>query len=106
MIGHWRSGTTFLHQLLACDPTAATARNRLTMAPQVALILKPLIRCIVPYVITSIHPIDHVPWSADDPQEDEIRLARLIRNQHGRDRLPKTLSTMFSSICSESVCRV
>ena len=77
VIGHWRSGTTFLHQLLACDPRAATARNRLTMAPQVALILKPLICCILPYVMTSIRPIDHVPWSADDPQEDEIGLARL-----------------------------
>ena len=29
VIGHWRSGTTYLHQLLACDPTLATARNSL-----------------------------------------------------------------------------
>ena len=35
-IGHWRGGTTFLHQLLACDPTVATAHNTLTVAPQVA----------------------------------------------------------------------
>ena len=44
VIGHWRSGTTYLHQLLACDPTLATARNSLTTAPQVALLLKPWIR--------------------------------------------------------------
>ena len=30
VIGHWRSGTTYLHQLLACDSTLATARNSLT----------------------------------------------------------------------------
>ena len=27
VIGHWRSGTTFLHQLLASDPAAALIRN-------------------------------------------------------------------------------
>ena len=77
VIGHWRSGTTFLHQLLACDPSAATARNRLTMAPQVALLLKPWIRWFLPSLMTSIRPIDNVPWGADDPQEDEVGLARL-----------------------------
>lgn len=34
VIGHWRSGTTYLHQLLAADPKAATARNALTIAPR------------------------------------------------------------------------
>ena len=27
MLGHWRSGTTYLHQLLARDPAAALIRN-------------------------------------------------------------------------------
>ena len=29
VIGHWRSGTTYLHQLLASDPAAALIRNSL-----------------------------------------------------------------------------
>ena len=77
VIGHWRSGTTYLHQLLACDPTLATARNSLTMAPQVALLLKPLIRSALKLWMTRRRPIDAVPWGADDPQEDELGLARL-----------------------------
>ena len=44
VIGHWRSGTTYLHQLLACDPATATARNTFTVAPHVALLLKPVMR--------------------------------------------------------------
>ena len=32
VIGHWRSGTTYLHQLLASDPAAATVRNSLMVA--------------------------------------------------------------------------
>lgn len=77
VIGHWRSGTTYLHQLMAADPGAATARNALTVAPQVSLLLKPLIIAVLNRLMTATRPIDAVPWSALDPQEDEIGLARL-----------------------------
>ena len=77
VIGHWRSGTTYLHQLLACDPAVATARNTLTMAPQVALLLKPWIAPVLKTWMTRTRPIDAVPWGPDDPQEDELGLARL-----------------------------
>ena len=82
VIGHWRSGTTYLHQLLAEDPAAATARNSLTVAPQVALLLKPLIISVLNRLMTATRPIDAVPWSALDPQEDEIGLARLTIDTH------------------------
>ena len=77
VIGHWRSGTTYLHQLLACDPTIATARNALTVAPQVALLLKPWFQRSLQRWMTSLRPIDAVPWGPDDPQEDELGVARL-----------------------------
>ena len=82
VIGHWRSGTTYLHQLLAADPGAATARNALTVAPQVALLLKPVIVAILNRLMTATRPIDAVSWSALDPQEDEIGLARLTIDTH------------------------
>ena len=71
VIGQWRSGTTYLHQLMGCDPCAPTASNSLTVAPQVALLLKPLLH----RRMTPIRPIDAVPWGADDPQEDEVGLS-------------------------------
>ena len=77
VIGHWRSGTTFLHQLLAADPAWATARNSLTVAPQVAVLLKPLLRPLLRLGMTTVRPIDAVPWSENDPQEDELGIARL-----------------------------
>ena len=82
LIGHWRSGTTYLHQLLSCDPSVVTARNSLTVAPQVALLLRPLLRWWLQITMTAHRPIDAVPWSADDPQEDEIGLARLTMDSH------------------------
>ena len=77
VIGHWRSGTTYLHQLLSADPQAATARNALTIAPQVALLLKPLLVPLLGRWMSAKRPIDAVPWGPMDPQEDEIGLARL-----------------------------
>ena len=32
VLGHWRSGTTYLHQLLTNDPAAASVRNSLIVA--------------------------------------------------------------------------
>ena len=77
IVGHWRSGTTFLHQLLAEDPQTATARNSFTVAPQVAVLLKPWLAPVLQRWMSRTRPIDAVPWSALDPQEDEIGLARL-----------------------------
>jgi len=77
IVGHWRSGTTFLHQLLAVDPQTATARNSFTVAPQVAVLLKPWLAPVLQRWMSRTRPIDAVPWSALDPQEDEIGLARL-----------------------------
>ena len=77
VIGHWRSGTTYLHQLLAADPQVATARNALTIAPQVALLLKSLLVPLLGRWMSATRPIDAVPWGPMDPQEDEIGLARL-----------------------------
>jgi len=67
---------------LAADPGAATARNSLTVAPQVSLVLKPLIIAVLNRLMTATRPIDAVPWSALDPQEDEIGLARLSMDSH------------------------
>ncbi len=82
VIGHWRSGTTYLHQLLSADPSAATARNQFIIAPQAALILKPLLNHFLRRVMTQHRPIDAVSWGPEDPQEDEVGLARLTMDSH------------------------
>ncbi len=96
VIGHWRGGTTYLNQLLACDPTLATARNSLTVAPQVALLLKPLIAPLLKGWMTPVRPIDAVPWGPDYPQEDELGLARLtFDNNMGGMAFPRDYLANF-----------
>lgn len=77
VIGHWRSGTTYLHQLLASDPAAATVRNSLMVAPQVGVLLRPLIEPLLSRLMSAIRPIDAVSWGPGDPQEDELCIAKL-----------------------------
>ena len=77
VIGHWRSGTTYMHQLLASDPAAATARNSLMVAPQVGVILHSLINSLLARLMSATRPIDAVAWGPDDPQEDELCIAKL-----------------------------
>jgi len=77
VIGHWRSGTTYMHQLLASDPAAATARNSLMVAPQVGVLLHSLINSLLARLMSATRPIDAVAWGPDDPQEDELCIAKL-----------------------------
>jgi hypothetical protein len=77
VIGHWRSGTTHLHNLLTQDPAVGWVSMYQAMAPDCSLVcaswLKPLLRRIVP----NKRPMDNMVWPVDAPQEDEIPLAKL-----------------------------
>ena len=77
VIGHWRSGTTHLHNLLNQDPALGCLSMYQAMAPSCSLVaerwLKPLLAAIVP----SKRPMDNMVWPVDAPQEEEIPLAKL-----------------------------
>ena len=77
VIGHWRSGTTHLHNLLSQDPALGCVSMYQALAPNCSLVaerwLKPLLAAIVPRK----RPMDNMVWPVDAPQEEEIPLAKL-----------------------------
>jgi hypothetical protein len=77
VIGHWRSGTTHLHNLMSQDPALAYLSMYQAMVPNCSLVgerwLKPLLARIVP----AKRPMDNMVWPMDAPQEEEIPLAKL-----------------------------
>lgn len=77
IIGHWRSGTTFLHNLLSLDQSMAYLTTMRSIAPEISsikgLVLKRLIRGFIPLK----RPMDNLPLSADAPQEDEFALTNM-----------------------------
>ncbi|MEM7254326.1 MAG: sulfotransferase [Pseudomonadota bacterium] len=78
IIGHWRSGTTHLHNLLSQDRQFGTVSMFQALLPECSLVterwLKPLLARVVPLK----RPMDNMTWPMEAPQEEEIPLAKLF----------------------------
>lgn len=78
ILGHWRSGTTHLYNILSKSPRFGYLPPIATGIPWNMLTLgkwfEPLLRKTLP----SKRFIDNVPVQPDSPQEDEIALANMI----------------------------
>ncbi len=76
ILGHWRSGTTLLHNLLCQSPGAAyitTYQTVFTRYLGSAQLLKPFMNLLMP----SKRPSDNVRLNVDFPQEEEFALCNL-----------------------------
>jgi hypothetical protein len=77
VLGHWRSGTTLLHELLMLDPRHQCPTTYQCFAPHHFLwtswFLPPLARMFLP----KQRPMDDVIAGWDRPQEDEFALANM-----------------------------
>ena len=76
IIGHWRSGTTYLHNLLCQDPGAGYITTYQSLFPN-NLHSKWLFRSFVKWKIPAKRPGDNVELGVDLPQEDEFALENL-----------------------------
>lgn len=80
IVGHWRTGTTYLHLLLCRDPQLGFVSTFQTLAPGFFLAGQGFIKKIVGYWLEKGHPtrlIDNVPLRINAPQEEEFALANV-----------------------------
>ncbi len=77
ILGHWRTGTTWLHQLLAVDPRHGFPTTYDCLAPCDFLLTGRWFPRWFPWLLPSRRPMDAVALSWDSPQEDEFALALL-----------------------------
>ncbi|WP_420580485.1 sulfotransferase family protein [Reichenbachiella sp.] len=78
ILGHWRSGTTFLHNLLCHDPNAAFVSTYQSLFPNnmhSQFIFKNFMKMNMP----DKRPSDNVQLGIDLPQEDEFALGNMQR---------------------------
>jgi hypothetical protein len=74
IIGHWRTGTTMLHELLALDPRHRCPTSFESFSPNTFLVSERLVCHWLRFVLPTTRPMDNVRLSFDSPQEDEMAL--------------------------------
>ncbi len=77
IIGHWRSGTSFLHKLLAQDPQFAYPTVFQTYNPSTFLYTEPLIRDKMEAMSGRKRPMDNMTVRFNDPAEEEFAISVL-----------------------------
>jgi hypothetical protein len=77
IVGHWRSGTTYLHNALSKDPQFAYPTTLQTVAPAIFMGFENLIKPIVVGSLPETRPQDNIKLGADLPQEEEYAIGNL-----------------------------
>jgi len=77
IVGHWRSGTTFLYNLLSKSPEFAYVSPIATGLPWDYLTVGRSLRPLLEKLLPAGRYIDRVAVEPDSPQEDEIALANM-----------------------------
>ena len=77
LLGHWRSGTTLLHELFSEDEQFTYPTVYQTMAPSHFLSTNRLVPPLLDFLMPSKRPMDEVSLGMDRPMEDEFALCNL-----------------------------
>lgn len=78
IVGHWRTGSTFLHQLLSLDNQWITPTVFEVSVPDGFLVSQKYYRPVMSKMMGATRPMDNVKLGFDEPQEDEYALLKLI----------------------------
>lgn len=77
IIGHWRSGTTHLHNLICLDERVGFSSTFQTVFPHLLFgFHRPLI-WLMNQIMPPTRPVDDVALNANNPQEEEFGLANI-----------------------------
>jgi hypothetical protein len=102
IIGHWRSGTTFLHQLLRNDPQFGYINFYRAMFPNSFLltenIVKPILNKLSLRLRWKIPFFNNIPYDFDFPCEEDTALLNMgsSNSAYWAYALPKKAIAMFS----------
>ena len=77
IVGHWRTGTTYLHNLLSLDPALAYVPTFQTLAPAACLVGQHTLRPLLAPMVPKKRHMDNMDLSLDLPQEEEVAISHL-----------------------------
>jgi hypothetical protein len=96
IVGHWRSGTTFLHYLMGQDQSLSYVSTLETMTPHHFLAFEPFVKKIIDKDLPKKRPMDNLEMETTLPYEEEYAVANLCPYSfyHGW-YFPKNMHTYF-----------
>jgi hypothetical protein len=77
IVGHWRTGTTLLHELLILDERHTFPNTYQCLEPNHFLLTEGLVKRYLGFLIPSRRPMDNMKAGWDRPQEDEFALCMM-----------------------------
>ena len=77
IIGHWRTGTTFLHKLMSLDPNFSAPTLFQVAIPDGCLSSYKFYKPLMQLMVSEHRPMDMVKLGMDEPQEDEYAIFRM-----------------------------
>jgi omega-hydroxy-beta-dihydromenaquinone-9 sulfotransferase len=96
IVGHWRSGTTHLHNLMSQDPALGYVSMYQAMVPNASLVGGRWLKALLTRLVPLKRPMDNMVWPMDAPQEEEIPLAKLMpQSFYTRFLFPRKAGYLF-----------
>src|SRR5207244_9423156 len=77
IVGHWRSGTTYLHELMVLDDRFAYPTTYECFAPNHFLLTEWLATHLAWWAVPAQRPMDNMAAGWECPQEDEFALCNM-----------------------------
>ncbi|MCF0199618.1 MAG: sulfotransferase [Bacteroidaceae bacterium] len=77
IIGHWRSGTTFVHNIFAQDKHFGFTTTYQTVFPHYIMAMQWLFKPTMAWLMPSHRPTDNMELAPDIPQEEEFALQNM-----------------------------
>ena len=78
IIGHWRSGTTFVHNIFACDKHFGYNTTYQTVFPNLMLFGQPFFKKCLSILMPHSRPTDNLELAVNLPQEEEFALLNMM----------------------------
>ena len=78
ILGHWRSGTTFVHNIFAQDPSFGYTTTYQTVFPHLMLFGQPFFKKTMGWLMPDKRPTDNMELAPDLPQEEEFALSNMM----------------------------
>jgi hypothetical protein len=104
IIGHWRSGTTLLHEILMLDDRFCCPSTYQCFAPGHFLLTEAFLTTALAWIMPAKRPMDNVAAGWHRPQEDEFALVNMgAASPYRRMAFPNTMPSEPTALDLESL---